>query len=363
MGPPLPVRDQPGSLRHGPHLSVLLAVPHRQAADATCLRDHGLAAMGARHGRNPHSPGSRSLSGRGMRAVQAMSVSVPADVRESGAIDGQVEIRALPRHLLENAADDPTLENPLQRHKRMGTDWMGVVLDYEGVLVEGTAAKHTEAWLRLAEEEGKPLPLTHALERAALMKDEQAIAEVLCWGREPNYVRRVAQRKQEIYRELLGDWRPSEVPGMRGFLENLRTHEVPVAVCSVEKGFVQGDIKRLGLEPYISKVVAADDVQRCRPDPEAYIFAAQKLGRPTTRCIVVGACNQSIEAAHDCSMQCVVVAGQQPLYEFRAADLVVKQLDEVAFINLKQLFREEEGVEPQLELEEEKETDPQGILL
>lgn len=289
-----------------------------------------------------------------------MSASVPAEVMESAVSE---EIRGLPRHLLENAADDPTLGNPLQRHRRMGTDWMGVILDYEGVLVEGTPGKHAEAWLRLAEEEGKPVPLAHELRRAALMKDEQAITEVLCWGREPNYVRRVAQRKGDIYRELLGDWSPSEVPGMRGFLEKLRTHQVPVALCSVEKRFVQEDIKRLGLEPYISAVVAADDVERFRPDPEAYLFAAQKLGRPTARCIVVGACNQSIEAAHECSMQCVVVAGQQPLYEFKAADLVVKQLDELAFINLKQLFREEEGVEPQLELEEERETDPQGLWL
>ncbi|CAD7698758.1 unnamed protein product [Ostreobium quekettii] len=350
----LALRDQSSVLTRPPALPLTVwqgaappGTPCRPSLDACCLQDASGAIRRARASQVPCLKPAIAR-GRPLAPVQAMSTPLPTDVHERGPNDGAMTLRPLPVHLLENAADDPTLGNPLLRHKRMGTDWMGVIVDYEGVLVEDTSGRHTEAWLRLAEEEGKPPPLTHALKRAALMKAEQAIMEVLCWGREPNYVRRVAQRKDEIYRELLGDWRPSEMPGTRSFLESLRTQQVPVAVCSVEKSFVHEDIKRLGLEPYISEVVAADDIERCRPDPEAYAYAAQKLDRPTVRCIVVGACNQSIEAAHDCSMQCVVVAGQKPLYEYRAADLVVKQLDEVAFINLKQLFREEEGVEPQV---------------
>ena len=44
-------------------------------------------------------------------------------------------------------------------------------------------------------------------------------------------------------------------------------------------------------------------------------------------------------------MAAVVVAGTQPLYELGAADLVVRQLDELSMINLKQLFRNEAHVE------------------
>ena len=41
-------------------------------------------------------------------------------------------------------------------------------------------------------------------------------------------------------------------------------------------------------------------------------------------------------------MAAVVVAGRHPVYELTAADLVVRQLDELSFVNLKQLFRNEE---------------------
>ncbi len=43
-------------------------------------------------------------------------------------------------------------------------------------------------------------------------------------------------------------------------------------------------------------------------------------------------------------MQCITVAGRTPVYELTAADLVVRQLSELSFVNLKQLFRMEDTV-------------------
>ena len=56
------------------------------------------------------------------------------------------------------------------------------------------------------------------------------------------------------------------------------------------------------------------------------------------------AAGQSVEAARECGMRAVVVAGRKPLYEMGAADLVVRGLDELSFVNLKQLFSNEEAV-------------------
>ena len=59
----------------------------------------------------------------------------------------------------------------------------------------------------------------------------------------------------------------------------------------------------------------------------------------------MGSSAQSVEAAREVGMAAVVVAGTQPLYELGAADLVVRQLDELSLVNLKQLFRNEVHVE------------------
>lgn len=57
---------------------------------------------------------------------------------------------------------------------------------------------------------------------------------------------------------------------------------------------------------------------------------------------------QSVEAARECGMACVVVAGRNPLYELTAADLVVRQLEELSLVNLKQLFQLEDRVDPRV---------------
>ena len=84
----------------------------------------------------------------------------------------QEALKPLPTNI-ENIADDPSLENPLERMERMGTGWFGVILDLEGVVVQSALDAHMAAWIRLAEEENRPRPLQSALKRAAPMKAEQ----------------------------------------------------------------------------------------------------------------------------------------------------------------------------------------------
>lgn len=47
-------------------------------------------------------------------------------------------------------------------------------------------------------------------------------------------------------------------------------------------------------------------------------------------------------------MKCVALAGRQPVYELAAADLVVRDLSQLSFVNLKQLFAAEEYVSRQV---------------
>ena len=47
-----------------------------------------------------------------------------------------------------------------------------------------------------------------------------------------------------------------------------------------------------GLGELFSAVVTGDDVSRGRPDPEPYLLAAQQLGRPPVRCVIIGNSNQ-----------------------------------------------------------------------
>lgn len=69
--------------------------------------------------------------------------------------------------------------------------------------------------------------------------------------------------------------------------------QVPAGVISsAPEARMRGALASTGLEHTFQTVVTGDDVYRGRPDPEAYLFAAQQLGRPSVRCVVVGNSNQ-----------------------------------------------------------------------
>jgi HAD superfamily hydrolase (TIGR01509 family) len=292
---------------------------------------------------------------------RAFATDLESELQKVAAEKGLTDASLKPLPLaVEGLVDDPSLHNPLQRMHRLGTGWMGVILEYEGVLVEDTSELHQKAWEQLALEEDKARPLNWLLKKAQGMKPTQVVQEVFCWSRNPMEVRRLAARKEDMYRELLGDRVPMMPAGVQHLLDLLNANEVPVAVaCSAPEARVKPALEQLGLTPQLEAVVTAEDVYRGRPDPEAYLLAAQQLQRPPARCVVVGNSNQSVEAARECGMAVVVVAGRNPLYELTAADLVVRQLGELSFINLKQLFQTEDQVEaqPQTQLETEEDTD------
>ncbi|KAL0312597.1 UNVERIFIED_CONTAM: 5-amino-6-(5-phospho-D-ribitylamino)uracil phosphatase, chloroplastic [Sesamum radiatum] len=240
----------------------------------------------------------------------------------------------------ENKADNPALRNPLLRQERMGCGWLGAIFEWEGVLVEDNPDLEKQAWLVLSEEEGKSPPPAFMLRRVEGMKNEQAIAEVLCWSRDPGELKRMASRKEEIYQALQGP---------NGF-------GVPRPRKSLERA-----IGAIGIEGVFDIIVAAEDVHRGKPDPEMFVYAAQLLQFIPERCIVFGNSNQTVEAAHDARMKCVAVASKHPVYELGAADLVVRHLDELSVVDLKNLADIESpefaSNEPELEMEVEAEDD------
>ena len=216
------------------------------------------------------------------------------------------------------------------------------------------------------------------LDRAIGMKADQAVEEAFNWTRNPAEARRIAGIKQGILDTLLADVAPVELPSSLQFLKSLKSVSTLGAVSSSEgtEGSGSGSgsattpcalvssspesvvYKVLdglpGLESMFEAVVSAEDVFRGRPDPEGYLYAAQRLERPPFRCVVIGNSNASVEAAHEVGMKCVVVAGSRPLYEMGAADLVVRSLEDVSFMNLKKLFQEEQSdAIPLSDLEEE----------
>jgi phosphoglycolate phosphatase-like HAD superfamily hydrolase len=127
--------------------------------------------------------------------------------------------------------------------------------------------------------------------------------------------------------------------------------QVPVALATAApERRVKPVIEKLDLANHFDTIVTAEDNGTAEVE-YYYMTAAQQLQRPYVRCIVVGDNNRSVEAAHELGMKSVIVTGGQPAWNFGGADLVVRNLNQLSFVNMKKLFGAEDLVEPQFDLE------------
>ncbi|KAG6409282.1 hypothetical protein SASPL_127319 [Salvia splendens] len=221
----------------------------------------------------------------------------------------------------ENKADNPALKNLLLRQERMGCGWLGAIFEWEGVLVEDNPDLEKQAW-------------------------------------DPGVLKRMGSRKEEIH-QALQDGMYRFRSGSQAFLNLLVHHKVPVALVSTPpRKSLERAIAVIGIEGVFSVIVTAEDVYRGKPVPEMFMYAAQLLQFIPERCIVFGNSNQTVPAAHDARMKCVAVASKHPVYELGAADLVVRHLDELTVVDLKNLADiEAVELEPEKEMEASAEDD------
>lgn len=284
-------------------------------------------------------------------SVAAHYAAVPVAVPAAVILKEQSVALPLPR-AVESAVDDPLLHNPLQRLERCSTGWFGVIADYEGVVVDSTLAVHKEAWRRVAGEMGLRMPLGSVMDRIQGVRDEVVIQQLFTWTRNPAAVAQIAARKDALYDELMsGNW-PAEVPGVRQFLETVHKNKIPIAIASpLPDRRVRPALERLNLTRAFDAIVTAEDNPTAELE-NTYLAAAHQLGRPPLRCVVVGDCNRSVEAAKELGMRSVVVTGGQAAWSFSSSDLVVQRLDQLSFVNLKNLFGQEDLVEPSVPWEE-----------
>jgi HAD superfamily hydrolase (TIGR01509 family) len=241
----------------------------------------------------------------------------------------------------------------------------GKALPFKWALIKAQGMKNEQVRARpcalKGSRRGVGAPVAHP-PRALCPRSLQVIQEVFCWSRNPVEVRRLAARKEDLLAELLGDRRPMVAAGAVELLDLLQRSGAPVAlISSAPERRVLPVLEEAGLASRFDVVVTGDDVYRGRPDPEGYLYAAQRIGRPPLRCVVLGSSNLSVEASHEVGMQCVAVAGTHPVYELTAADLVVRSLSDLSFVNLKSLFANEEGVLPHGEDDLEAEVEEDGF--
>jgi phosphoglycolate phosphatase len=145
----------------------------------------------------------------------------------------------------------------------------------------------------------------------------------------------VVRRFLEHYHEVLLQTTVA-YPGVREGLSALKAAGVPAAVVTNKPLEASERILRgLGLAPLLAAVVGGDSTPAKKPDPLPLRVAAERMGVPLRRCMMVGDSDVDIEAARNAGIPGVWCAwGNIHPDRPRDADLVVTRFEQVVALAL-----------------------------
>lgn len=187
----------------------------------------------------------------------------------------------------------------------MPAEPMAVLWDMDGTLVD-TAQLHFDAWVKLAAEMGRPFS-TADFTATFGRRNPEIIRYLFQHDFSAAEVDEIGERKERYYRAE-AEHGVELLPGVRDLLQGLHTMNVPQAIgSSAPRGNLDLILRITQSGPYFRHIVAMEDTQRGKPDPQVFLVAAERLGVPPERCVVLEDAIAGVQAAKAGGMKCIGV--------------------------------------------------------
>jgi beta-phosphoglucomutase len=222
-----------------------------------------------------------------------------------------------------------------------------VIFDFDGVLVDSEPLHY-----RAFQEVLAPLGLGYSYERYVEhyigFDDRDALLEVFRENRrrlDPDTLTELLHAKARAFLQTVSRG-VTAFPGALGLVRDLVAHRVALAIASgALLQEIESILEGLGLRPAFPIIVAANDVQRSKPDPETYRVALQRLQAAygaarsgVGNCVVIEDTPNGILAARQAGLRCVAVTHSSPAATLQAADCIVESLEQLSFQSLTRLL-------------------------
>ena len=198
-----------------------------------------------------------------------------------------------------------------------------VLWDMDGTLIDSQRF-HWISWRDTMANEG--IAITRGQFFSSFgQRDDSIIPAWLGPAAPPERVERIANAKEELYRQLIRKNGISPLPGVARWLRRLQGEGWLQAIASAApRANIDAVLEALSATHIFQGIVSAEDVHRGKPDPEVYLAAAVRIEVSPDRCVVVEDAAAGVEGAHRAGMHSIGVSrnGKQ-----LPADIVVKSLD------------------------------------
>ena len=163
-----------------------------------------------------------------------------------------------------------------------------VIFDLDGVIVS-TDTLHYKAWKELATKENIEFDETinNRLRGISRMESLDIVLEKASKKYADKEKTELAAYKNDIYAASLNTLSKSDIlPNVMDVLDTLKKRNIKVAIGSSSKN-AKKILKQIGLFTYFDAISDGTNIEKSKPDPEAFLMAADMLGIPYNNCAVV----------------------------------------------------------------------------
>jgi HAD superfamily hydrolase (TIGR01509 family) len=201
-----------------------------------------------------------------------------------------------------------------------------VLWDMDGTLVDSERL-HWLAWKEVMDAEG--VAIAYQQFRDTFGQRNDTIIPLFLGGEAAaGTVARINDAKEAAYRRLVREGGIAAIEGAVEWVKRLHEQGWRQAIASAAPhANIEVILDVLDLQDCFESSVAAEDVERGKPDPQVFLLAAERLGVAPSRSIVVEDGPAGVEAARRAGMRCIGLSRDGGDL---AADIVVRSFKDLA---------------------------------
>jgi len=132
------------------------------------------------------------------------------------------------------------------------------------------------------------------------------------------------------------------IPGVAELIEELYRKKVKVVVASsASVKNIEIVTRMFNLERFFEVKVSGDEVNKGKPAPDTFLYAAKTIGAEPEECIVIEDSKNGVKAAKSAGMRCIGFknpnSGRQDL---SSADIIINSFSEINYQKLRKIYEE-----------------------
>lgn len=208
-----------------------------------------------------------------------------------------------------------------------------IIFDFDGVIVD-TEPIHLRAFKEILRDKEIYMEDSEYYSKYLAYDDLTFFTKSLQdYGKYTNekHVKELVKEKSELIKSFFQE-DLKLFPGIEEFIGNVSGNYILAIGSGALRSEIEEILDKFNLRHFFSSIISADEVEKCKPDPEVYLKVLQTIrreakngkGLQANQCIVIEDSVYGISAAKEAGMKCIAVTNSYGADKLSGADKIVE---------------------------------------